>query len=116
MRGQAMYSRSLFILFMTALSMTTRSCSGPEETCVRHVEVPAYPPLARMARLQGTVKIRVGIGMDGVVTSAKASRARKLLEAAAEENIRRWTFALGTESSVSRQAVITFVYRLEGKE
>jgi TonB family protein len=69
-----------------------------------------------MARLQGTVKIRVGIGMDGVVTSAKASGASKLLEAAAEENIRRWTFALGTESSVSRQAVITFVYRLEGKE
>ena len=104
--------------FVFLLFMVTVSCSGAEKICVRHVIVPGYPRLARTARLQGLVRIDVGIGADGKVTSAKASGINKFLDRAAEENIRRWSFspAAATGSSVPRHTIVTYVYRLDGKQ
>jgi TonB family protein len=82
---------------------------------VRHVVVPGYPRLARIARLEGTVSVEVEIGTDGTVISAKASGAHKLLERAAEENLRQWTFEPTARGSVSKHTII-FTYRLDGKE
>lgn len=93
-------------------------CYGGDDVCVRHLVVPGFPRLARMARLQGPVTIEIEIGEDGKVVSAKASGVHRLLERASEENIRQWTFrpATLTGSPISRQLRITYTYKLVGKE
>ena len=109
-----MKSLFLFAFFL----LTVGACRAAEDICVRHVVVPGYPRLARMARLQGSVTIEVEVGTDGTVTSTKASAASKLLARASEENVRLWTFCApaATGSLASSHTTITYTYKLEGNE
>jgi protein TonB len=53
---------------------------------------PTYPPLARAARTQGTVKIQALIGRDGVIRNLQAMSGPPLLIAAALEAVRQWRY------------------------
>ncbi|HZB44019.1 MAG TPA: energy transducer TonB, partial [Pyrinomonadaceae bacterium] len=55
--------------------------------------LPAYPPIARAARAQGTVAVRIVIDEEGKVISAEAVNGHPLLRAAAVEAARAATFA-----------------------
>lgn len=103
----------IMCLFLSAVA-----CYSAEAIYARHVVVPGYPRLARMARLQGSVTVDIQISADWTVTSARGSGPNKLLERAAEENIREWTFFPPpvASSSASIQTTVTYVYKLEGKE
>ncbi|HXM98892.1 MAG TPA: TonB family protein [Candidatus Dormibacteraeota bacterium] len=103
--------RGPFSYFLLSVAL----CTGGKEPCVQHLVVPGYPHLARQARLEGTVNVEVEIGSNGAVISTKASGANKLLQRAAEENLREWTFVLSAPASVSKRTII-FTYRLAGKE
>lgn len=98
--------------------LATATCGDAQGVCVRHLVVPGYPRLARMARLQGSVSVDVKIDADGTVASAKGSGSSKLLERAAEQNLRQWTFyPRPTKGGCSfTRLTIIFVYRLEGRE
>lgn len=86
---------------------------GSGQICVRNLVVPGYPPVARMAQLEGSVTVEIEINADGKVTSAKAAGAHPILQRAAEANIRLWTFASRTESTDSTQRhTVVYVYRL----
>ena len=52
----------------------------------------AYPPLARIAKCQGTVVLRLTIGPTGIVEAAEALQGPPLLRFAAAESCRQWTF------------------------
>ncbi|HEX6622523.1 MAG TPA: M56 family metallopeptidase, partial [Pyrinomonadaceae bacterium] len=54
---------------------------------------PAYPPIARAARAQGTVAVRIVIDEEGKVISAEAVNGHPLLRAAAVEAARAATVA-----------------------
>jgi protein TonB len=54
---------------------------------------PVYPPLARAARKEGTVVVRIRIGEDGAVTDAQVVESVPLLDRAALDAVRQWTFA-----------------------
>jgi len=54
---------------------------------------PAYPPIAKAARAQGTVAVRVFVNTDGDVTFTQALSGHPLLQAAAVEAARRAKFA-----------------------
>jgi hypothetical protein len=72
--------------------------------------VPLYPPLARAASVQGVV--HVNITTDGHrVVAARIVDGNKLLAAAAESNVRTWTFSLH-EPTVF---VVTYNYKLVTK-
>lgn len=105
------FSLCLFIL-------VTSTCGSAQRVCVRHMIVPGYPRLARTARLQGSVNIEIQIDAEGTVVSAVASGANKVLQRAAEQNLRQWTFypRLLTGGSSSTRLKVTFVYRLEGEQ
>ena len=60
-------------------------------TKIRHVN-PIYPPIAQSARVQGIVIIEATIGVDGRVSDAKVIRPVALLDQAALEAVRQWTF------------------------
>ncbi len=58
---------------------------------VRSVK-PVYPPLAKSARLQGTVKLEVTVGRDGSVVDLKVISGPPLLVSAALEAVKQWTY------------------------
>jgi protein TonB len=58
---------------------------------VYHPE-PQYPPVARMARIQGTVLLEAVIGKDGTIQELKLLSGPALLAPAALEAVARWRY------------------------
>jgi hypothetical protein len=61
---------------------------GPPAT---NIGVPFYPPLARVANVEGVVHVKVTTN-GSRVTTAHAEDGPKVLADAAEENVRTWRF------------------------
>jgi TonB family protein len=53
---------------------------------------PVYPPLAKQARIQGTVKFNVVIGKDGRMTNITLVSGHPLLVAAAQTAMQQWVY------------------------
>lgn len=53
---------------------------------------PMYPPLAKIARIRGSVLVRLIIGADGKVRGARALSGHPLLVEAALDAVRQWSF------------------------
>lgn len=70
--------------------------------------VPLYPPLARAARVEGVVHLKVVTDGTKVVT-AQADDGNRLLAAASEENVRTWQFSKHGPLSFT----VTYRYRLD---
>jgi len=74
-----------------------------------------YPPLARMARIEGIAIVRVSVGPDGSVRQAEAVSGHPLLEKAAEENARKWKFKLSGRSGRIRDPYLVYRFVLDGQ-
>jgi TonB family protein len=57
-----------------------------------HRVEPIYPPLARQARIQGTVRFTVTVAKDGTVSNIQLLSGHPLLVAAAQEAVRQWQY------------------------
>ncbi len=80
----------------------------PEMPVVKSAEMPLYPHLARMARIEGTVRMEVTT--DGMaVTKIAGSGAHKLLLDAAEQNVRTWKLYRHKPQTF----MVVFIYKLE---
>ncbi len=53
---------------------------------------PEYPPLAKMARIQGTVRLEAIISKDGTIQDLKVMSGHPLLVKAALEAVQRWRY------------------------
>jgi TonB family protein len=53
---------------------------------------PAYPPLAKQARIQGTVRFTAVIGTDGLVQSLQLVSGHPLLVPSATEAVKQWRY------------------------
>jgi protein TonB len=53
---------------------------------------PEYPPLARMARIQGTVRLEAIISREGTIQDLKVLNGHPLLVKAALEAVQRWRY------------------------
>jgi protein TonB len=53
---------------------------------------PEYPPLAKMARIQGTVRLEAIISRDGTIQDLKVVSGHPLLVKAALEAVQRWRY------------------------
>jgi protein TonB len=53
---------------------------------------PSYPPLARQARVQGTVKFTAIIGKDGAIHSLTLVSGHPLLVQAAQDVVKQWLY------------------------
>jgi protein TonB len=68
------------------------SPDGLVQKATRRVN-PEYPPLARAARISGSVTVEVYVNEEGQVISAEAKTGHPLLKAAAVEAAKQWLFA-----------------------
>jgi TonB family protein len=53
---------------------------------------PMYPPLAKQARIQGTVRFNATIATDGTVKNLELVSGHPLLAAAATEAVKQWVY------------------------
>jgi Gram-negative bacterial TonB protein C-terminal len=91
MRKQGILSVGLALLSSFFFCYAFARRSQPNLPTVIGAAVPLYPPLARAASMQGTVTLVVVTNGDRV-QSTKVVNGPPLLSAAAESNIRTWTF------------------------
>ncbi|MGA2201469.1 MAG: energy transducer TonB [Terriglobales bacterium] len=57
-----------------------------------HRVQPSYPPLARQARVQGTVELRAIVGKAGTIENLVVVRGHPMLVASAIEAVRQWRY------------------------
>lgn len=53
---------------------------------------PVYPPLARQARIQGTVRFNAIIGKDGTIQNLQLVSGHPLLVPSAQEAVKQWVY------------------------
>lgn len=53
---------------------------------------PVYPPLAKQARIQGTVRLNAIIGRDGLIANLQVASGHPLLVPAVLEAVRQWQY------------------------
>ena len=74
--------------------------------------VPTYPPMARKARVEGTVILEATINTQGRVTDVKVLRGNPLLDDAAADAVKEWkyspTLLNGTPVAVVMTVTVNF--------
>jgi protein TonB len=73
---------------------------------------PAYPPLARQARIQGTVVLQAEISKDGTIQNLQLISGHPMLAPAAIEAVKQWRYKPyllnGEPVAVETQVVVNF--------
>ena len=92
--------------------------------CVKHLVPPrGYPPIARAARLSGTVVVKLSLSPEGSVLSAESTLGDKettgfgILRDYSESLVKKWTFqCVGCPPGASFEHTIRFNYRLDTED
>jgi len=103
-----MLGRILIFVFFLYASFQETSI----KPCVVHTESLQYPRIAWQARIDGIVKVKIHISAEGKVLSASATSGHRVLQDAAENNVKRWEFARGHEQDID----VVYEFRLEEPE
>jgi protein TonB len=96
--------------------MTPLRISHMSEGDLVHKVLPAYPPLARSARIQGAVVLQAMISKQGSIENLKTLSGQPMLVASAIDAVRQWRYRPyilnGEAMEVETQITVTF--SLEG--
>jgi protein TonB len=68
---------------------------------------PTYPPLAKQARIQGTVRFNAVIGKDGTIQNLTLVSGHPLLIPSAQEAVRQWLYQPTTLNGEAVEVVTT---------
>lgn len=66
---------------------------------VKQRVAPVYPEIAKRMRVGGVVKLEATVSPEGKVLSVKTLSGNRMLSGAAEDALRQWKFAAGSEES-----------------
>lgn len=113
------------VLCFLALSQAGAQQSGPaspvQDTtnamCVENMQIPSYPPLARMARIEGTLSVTIKLGRDSAANEVSAQsrmstdNGKEILVSAIETALRKSQFRRDCAGKV---VVLQFEFRFEG--
>lgn len=82
-----------------------------------HREAPHYPDPARKAGVTGTVVVRTLVGKDGLVKEARVVNSIPMLDSAAVEAVRHWTFkpALSGNKPVEMWIAVPVKFSINGR-
>ena len=108
--------KSAWVVIAVFALLTSGRTQGSPDYYIASLQMPCYPPLARQAKVEGIVKVRIEVGNDGAVTLAEGLEGSPILQSASIPNIRTWKFGAGGGEDVSRlKTTVVFEYRLEGE-
>ncbi len=79
---------------------------------------PEYPPLAKQARISGTVLLQITVNEQGDVSSVKILRGHPLLVRSAVDAVRQWKYAptILNGEPVPVIATVTVNFTLQGPQ
>lgn len=99
-----------------SVSAPLRISQGVAQGFLVHQVKPVYPPLARQARIQGTVMLQAIIGKDGSIENLRLVSGHPMLAPAAIEAVRQWRYRPYTlnREPVEVQTEITVNFVLGG--
>lgn len=104
-----------FVLVFAVFALSSFSFGQAQvEVCPKHIEAPTYPAIARTARVQAAVLVRVSIGANGTVSDAQVVNSKSsppLLWKGSLENAKTWTFSEPPHAPY--QLTITYEYRID---
>jgi TonB family protein len=80
-------------IFLLAVAASVAGQNPPEPRLIG-AGLPRYPAIARLAKIQGEVKVEFVLNTSGEPISVTALSGNPLLKPAAEENVRTWRFEL----------------------
>jgi TonB family protein len=75
---------------------------------------PVYPPLARQARIQGTVVLRIAIDKEGAVRDPQIVSGHPMLSPAAIEAVKQWRYGwnISDDKPVEVETVVRVSFRM----
>jgi len=89
-----------------------RVATGVQQAKLINQVQPEYPPLARQARVEGTVKLHAIVGRDGTITQLEVLAGPPLLIPAAVDAVKQWrykpTLLLGEPVEVETHIDVNF--------
>ncbi len=88
---------------------------GTVKTKAGYLAKPVYPDEARLAGLEGTVRVRISINEEGIVTSAETIEGDPALRAVAEDAARRTKFRIPRDTSgqaVKDEGVLVYSFEI----
>jgi len=95
-----------------ATPQRVRVSQGVSEGLLIHKVQPSYPPLARQARIAGTVVLQAAIGKDGSIQNLRLVSGHPMLAPAAIEAVKQWKyrpyFLNGEPVEVDTQITVNF--------
>lgn len=104
----------LAILCASMSSALPQAAQANPEPVLVNQSAPTYPPLAKMARIQGPVKLEFFVNRDGDVASVVVVSGPAMLAPAAVEAIRAWIFRIPKRDSaedVRLETIVDFVLK-----
>jgi TonB family protein len=102
-------------LLCLCLSMTFVAAAQADEPLLASLNMPKYPPLARQAHIEGTVRLTFILAGSGTEpTNIQVTSGRSPFDSPTIENVRTWRFS-NNNYAVERKYEITFEYRLAGQ-
>jgi len=75
-----------------ATPQRVRVSQGVSQGLLIHRVQPSYPPLARQARVQGTVVLQALIGKDGTIQNLHVVSGHPMLTSSALEAVKQWRY------------------------
>lgn len=108
-RAAAVAALALTTFGMAAVSANAFPMFAEEKVNPKIIKktTPAYPPLAKEAKVQGMVVMEVRIGKDGTVGNIEALSGHPLLRQAAIDAVRTWEFEPGRKNGVPVEVATT---------
>jgi TonB family protein len=101
--------RALLIVETAGAQDTTSGATPQSGVVLVKLSPPVYPPLARQARINGDVVVKVSVRRDGSIESVELFKGHPMLAPSALESARHSTFGcLGCEAATSYLLTYTF--------
>jgi protein TonB len=90
--------------------------AGVEEGLLLQKTMPVYPPIAKAARVQGTVVLRATISKEGRITDLHVVSGPAMLQQAALQAVRSWRYRpyLLNNEPVQVETTINVIFTLGG--
>jgi hypothetical protein len=95
------------------LTMMVLIPAAAGQVCVRHLQVPEYPPTARAAQWKGVADLTITVGARGQVVNVEGKGSLPILVDHAKENVKSWVFC-DPKKNGNAHVQLRYDYRLEG--